>query len=303
MKKHIKALLAVGILALTVGAFVYYISGHPEVIDQIKTMPRGTLVLLMFLYAIWFLALVGITRVSLRMYNKHMGKQENLLFNAYSSLINFFGPGQSGPIFRAAYLKKRHNLGIKQFLLTTLLYYGFYAVISACFMFIGTRPWWQTLLLMTAVGAVSFVLIRWYAQKKAKVHDEPGFNPFNIGLLFGLTLLQLSTQAVIFGVELASVDAGASVGQVLAYTGVANFALFVALTPGAIGIREGFLLFSQSLHGLSSATVVAASLVDRAAYLVFLGLLFVMTLSMHAKDKLQVKKIESEMEAIKQKAA
>jgi hypothetical protein len=55
------------------------------------------------------------------------------------------------------------------------------------------------------------------------------------------------------------------------------------------------LLFSQSLHGISSAFIVAANLIDRAVYLLFLGLLFIMTLSMHAKDKLQVKKIQKEL--------
>lgn len=291
MKKHLKTVIAIGILAATVGAFTYYLSNHPEVIDQLKEVPPATLVVLIALYAVWFLAIVLVTRISLRIYDKHMGKQENLLFNAYSSLINFFGPGQSGPIFRGAYLKKRHNLGIKQYMFTTLMYYGFYAIISACFMFIGSRPWWQTILLMGAVGGASFVLIRWYAQKKAHIKDEPGLNLFNVGLLFGATMLQMIAQVAIYAVELHNVGADASFGQVLAYTGVANFALFVALTPGAIGIREGFLLFSEGLHHLNSAIIVAANLIDRAVYLLFLGLLFVMVLSLHAKEKLHINQL------------
>lgn len=171
---------------------------------------------------------------------------------------------------------------------TTLLYYGFYAVISACFMFVGTRAWWQTVLLMAAVGGASFLLIRWYARKKANIKDESGLNLFNVGLLFGATLLQLVVQVAIYAIELHNTGANPSFGQVLAYTGVANFALFVALTPGAIGIREGFLLFSESLHHISSAVIVAANLIDRAVYLVFLGLLFVLVLATHAKEKLRV---------------
>lgn len=290
MKKYLRPVLAIVILLITLGAFTYYLKHHPEVLRQLGDMHPLMVALLIFLYAIWFLAIVLVTRISLRMYSKTMSRQENLLFNAYSSLINFFGPGQSGPVFRAAYLKKRHNLGIKQFMFATLLYYGFYAIISACFMFVGTRAWWQTMLLMLAVGATSLALIRWYAAKKAKLTNEPGVNPLTIGLLFGATLLQMIAQGAIYAVELNSAGAHASFGQVLAYTGVANFALFVALTPGAIGIREGFLLFSQGLHGLSGAIIVAANLIDRAVYLLFLGLLFVLVLTTHAKDKLRITK-------------
>jgi uncharacterized membrane protein YbhN (UPF0104 family) len=290
MKKYLRPILAAVILTATIGAFAYYISNHPEVIDQLREVPPTSLVLLILLYAVWFLALVFVTRISLRIYDKSMSRQENLLFNAYSTLINFFGPGQSGPIFRGAYLKKRHNLGVKQFMFTMLLYYGFYAIISACFMFIGSRPWWQTALAMSAVAALSFVLIRWYARKKAHIKNTPGLNLVNVSLLLAATLLQMIVQVAIYAIELRDAGANASFGQVLAYTGVANFALFVALTPGAIGIREGFLLFSEGLHHLNSAIIVAANLIDRAIYLLFLGLLFIIVLTTHAKEKLRAAK-------------
>lgn len=295
MKKHLKTIVALAIVAATIAAFVYYVVKHPEVIDQVTAMPPGTLVLIVLLYGLWFLAYVWVTRGSLRIYQKVMSKQENILFNAYSSLINFFGPGQSGPIFRGAYLKKRYNLSVKSFLFTMLIYYGFYAVISAMFMFVGSRPWWQTVLMMLVVAAGSTVFIRWY-KRRSKIETGSGFNLVNLGLIFVATLVQLILQAIIFGVELHNIGAGASVGQVLAYTGVANFALFVAITPGAIGIREAFLLFSEKLHHIPEDMVIAASLVDRASYLVFLGGLFILVLSLHAKKKLRVTELREETE-------
>lgn len=292
MKKKIKVLLTFAILAATVGAFWWYIAGHPETIDRLRDMSPGLLVLLLGLYLVWFFALVLLTRFSLRVYDKTMGKQENLLFNAYSSLINFFGPGQSGPVFRGLYLKKRHGITIKQYMFTTLIYYGFYAVISAFLLFVGNRPWWQTALLVLAAAGGSFVLIRWYKQKKLgeKIH----FNVPAIGLIFGATVLQMAAQVAIYGVELHAAGANASFGQVLSYTGAANFALFVALTPGAIGIREAFLVFSNQLHHISNTVIVAANLIDRAIYLVLLGILFITTLSLHAKDKLKIRQLKAE---------
>lgn len=80
-------------------------------------------------------------------------------------------------------------------------------------------------------------------------------------------------------------------GEVLTYTGAANFALFVAITPGAIGFREAFLLFSQDLHGIARDSIVAANVLDRAAYIIFLGVIFILTLSMHTAKRLQAHKI------------
>jgi uncharacterized membrane protein YbhN (UPF0104 family) len=294
MKKHVKVMLTVLVLALTVASFSYYLHKHPEVIDQLKHMPLLTLASILALYGVWFIALVLITRSSLYLYNKRMGVQENFLFNAYSSLINFFGPGQSGPLFRGAYLKKRHNLGVKPYLFTLLVYYAFYGVISVMLMAIGTRPWWQTTVLIIGAAGGSFVVVRWWKNKnKNKMGDSQlTLSPRTLGLLFAATVLQITVQAVIFGIELHNVNAHASIGQVLSYTGVANLALFVAITPGAIGIREAFLAFSQNLHHIGGNAIVAANIVDRASYIVFLGLLFVIVISLHAKDKLNVKQLK-----------
>ncbi len=290
MKKHLKPLLAGLVVLGTVVIFISYIHGHPAVWWTLQKTSPATIALLLVLYAVWFLSQVVMTRLSLAMFGKHMGKQENLLFNAYSSLINFFGPGQSGPVFRGAYLKKRHNMGIKQYLFTMLVYYGFYSVISACFLLIGSRPWWQTVLAMLAAAGASVIVIRWYQRKK--LGSGPRLDAQVFGLIFLVTAVQLIAQAAIYAVELHSSGAHASLGQVLAYTGAANFSLFVALTPGAIGIREAFLVFSQQLHHIPNTLIIAANILDRAVYLLFLGGLFILTLSFHAKDKLRVTQLK-----------
>lgn len=297
MKKHLRSILALLIIVATLVAFVLYVKYNPQVIDQLKELPPGTILILLALYVMSFFAYVLVTRFSLRVYNKVMGRQENILFNAYSSLINFFGPGQSGPLFRAAYLKKRHGLGIKQFTFTILLYFAFYAIISAMLMFIGSRPWWQTALAMAVIAAGSFWFIRRY-KKKSRIKSGSGFNALNIGLIFGATVLQIAAFAAIYGLELQRVGANASIGEILSYTGVTNFSLFVSLTPGAIGIREAFLVFTQGLHNIDSSTIVAANVVDRAVYLLFMGLLFVAAIGLHAKDKLNLSQLKNSREQV-----
>ncbi len=293
MKKKLRTVLAIAIIVATVTAFVYYIKNHPDTLESLRRVSPLAVAALLALYAVGFLAYVIITRASLWIYGKTLSRQENILFNAYSSLINFFGPGQSGPIFRGAYLKKRHNLGIKQFTFTMLLYLGFFAVINAFLAFAGSRPWWQTALLMVFVGVAGALFVRRY-KKRSHIEMGSGFNLFNVGLIFAGTLLQVATFCVIYGIELNQAGANASIGQIMSYTGVANFSLYVALTPGAIGIREGFLVFSQNLHQIDSTTIVAANILDRGVYLVFLGLLFILVLALHARDKLQVSKLTAE---------
>ena len=79
-----------------------------------------------------------------------------------------------------------------------------------------------------------------------------------------------------------------SLGQLVSYTGAANFALFVSITPDGIGIREAFLLFAQGIHHVSTQAIVTASLIDRATYVVFLGLLFIIALGIHARDRFRL---------------
>jgi uncharacterized membrane protein YbhN (UPF0104 family) len=293
MKKHLKLALVVIILTATIGLFVRYAMTHPEVIDKVTSMSPGMLLALLFFYGVAFFALAMVMRVSLMMYGKTIGRQENLLLNAYSSLVNFFGPAQSGPAFRGLYLKKRHNFGIKKYIFTTLLYYAFYAVFSAFLLFVGSRPWWQTVLLMLAATGCSLVILKWYA-KRSSIKDQSGINPKTLGLMAFAVALQLSALVGVYYVELQSAAPGVSFGQVLTYTGAANFALFAAITPGAIGIREAFLIFSQNLHHIGNTAIVAANIIDRAAYLVVLGIMFIMVLALHAKDKLQVRQVTAQ---------
>ncbi len=302
MKRRLKLALVVLILLGTITLFIQYAATHHEVISKIRDLSPGMLAILLVFYALWFVSISVVLATSLRMYGKTITKQENMLLNAYSSLVNFFGPGQSGPAFRGLYLRKRHNFSLKYYIFTTLLYYGFYAVLSAFLLCVGSRPWWQTVLLMVTAAIASVFIIRWYARRSA-LKDQPGINAKTLSWMFGAVALQMVAQVGIYTVELHSVSPGSSFSQVLTYTGAANFALFVSLTPGAIGIREAFLVFSQNLHHISNAAIVAANIIDRATYLIVLGIMFVAVITLHAKDRLHVRSVRENSEKTNEKAA
>lgn len=216
---------------------------------------------------------------------------ENLLLNAYSTLVNFFVPGQGGLALRGVYLKKKHNLRLRNYVLSVMVYYACYALVSAFLLLVTSRPWWQTIVGVIIVGLGSLLGLRWYARRSTDKLDKLEISSLTISYMLGATIIQAIIQITIYMVELHTVNPHIKLSQAITYTGAANFALFVALTPGAIGIRESFLLFSERLHHVSTANVVAASLIDRAVFLVFLGLLFIFTLSIHAKNRLQIGQI------------
>jgi uncharacterized membrane protein YbhN (UPF0104 family) len=294
MPKKLKSILGSIIIAITIAVFAYYLYRHPETIGQLTHVSPAVIIILLITNIISFLAYVSITRTALHIYLKSMPWQENILFNAYSSLINFFGPGQSGPIFRAAYLKKRHGLGVKQFIFTTLIYLGFFAVISSLMIAASSLPWWLAIGLVVMVSAISYFVINKYRQKQ-NIHAAGGLNAVTLGRMLTANIIQITAVAVMYAIELKLVGADVTLSQVLIYTGMANLALFVALTPGAIGIREGFLVFSQNLHHIDSTAIVAANILDRAVYVIFLGLLFILVIGLHARDKLNVKQLKTDL--------
>jgi len=288
-KRVLKPVIALVIVILTVGVFGHYLAGHPALLHQVGHTPPLTVLGLLVLDCLSFSTLILLMFGTLELYGKRLGWTENLLLNAYSTLANFFGPGQSGPAMRGAYLKRRVELKIKEYAWASLIYYVCFAALSGLLVVAGLRPWWQTLIAaVIAVGAGFAALLVMRRRKAAFDAKQAERRRAYLIIVLG-TMMQVALQVAIFTTELHSVDRHAAIHQVLVYTGVANFALFAALTPGAIGIRESFLVFSKHAHHLSNNTIVSANLIDRGAYLLFLGILLILILSLHARRKLRIK--------------
>lgn len=286
LPKKFKGTLSIVILSFTVAFIAYFFITHPGTFSHLSQLRVTTIIALLLLDTLGLAILALILITSLALCSVKIPSKDSLIITGYSSIINFFGPLQSGPAFRVLYLKSRHDVPIKKFVFTTFLYYGFYAVISAAFLCIHILRWWQTLLvLMVVIGLVGLVLK--HRSNKAgtvPIHIRP------LTVLALATLAQVIAQACSYFLEVRTIDPQVHLAQVITYTGAANFSLFVALTPGAIGFRESFLIFSQHLHHISTATILAANVIDRAVYILFLLLLAIPIIWLHAADKLIRKK-------------
>jgi len=290
VSKRIKQAAAVLVLTVTIAVFVRYTAQHPEILKQLALIPLHIVALLLALYAVFQATLVWIQRETLKLCNISLGRKESTLLVMYSAIINFFGPLQSGPAFRAAYLKRKYNINLKQYTLATLMYYFFYATFSGVFLVSYFLGFWALGLIIGMFASLLLLRTTLFetVTKKYALKTTPVFN------LASATLAQVSILAVIFYVGLQAVGQSVQVISTLIYTAAANFALFISLTPGAIGFREAFLVFTGNLHHIPNQIIVSANLVDRGVYILFLGILVVITTVLHAgsylRDQKSVKK-------------
>jgi uncharacterized membrane protein YbhN (UPF0104 family) len=287
MQKRLRPLISIVLLAAALLAGAYYLADHQQLLRQLVHTPLVVSLTVFGLYIAMFGVLMLILAASLRICHLSLTGRENGLLNAHSLFVNFFVPGQGGPAYRGAYLYKRHRLKIKSYIFVTLLYYLMYAVISIFLLFVSSRPWWQTLLAALIAFGIGMATVRRYSQKKKFDMQALDLRPVNVLYLFLATALQAVVQVMIYAVELHNVDLHITLWQTITYTGAANMALFVALTPGAIGIRESFLILSERLHHISSAHIVLANLIDRSVYIIFLLCLVMLVLIRQLTSKRQ----------------
>ncbi len=292
MRPQIKRAIVIGVLLLTVVLFVAFFVQHPDYLRQLGNVSPWTIAWVLLLNVAMIGVLVLVTTVSLAMCGKKLGWKENFMLTSYSSIANFFGPLQSGPGVRAVYLKAKHQVRLRDYTLASLLALGLFACFSALFLLVGTRPWWQTVLVMIAVSGFSVFVIRLFKGRDKKPGESQFIlRPNLLAALFVLTFVQVCITVAWYFVELRAVDTHVSFAQAVSYAGAANFALFVSITPDGVGIREAFLLFSQRIHHVPTHDIVSANVIDRGVYVLFLLLLFVVVLSLHAGDKLGLTKL------------
>lgn len=281
---RVRAIIGIGIVLLTILLFINYGRTHPGTFSQIGQIGLPALALILFLYVLFVGTNAAILFVNIRMCSKRIPAGEGFLLTAYSTLVNFFGPLQSGPGFRAVYVKKKFGIGLKIFGIASLFYYGFYAIFSLSFLLIGFSQLWVALMVLLGVGSATLIFIR----KRLKSPEARSLiHPKLIAAVAGITLVQVFLISFIYFTELRSIDSAVSFKQAIIYTGAANFGMFVSLTPGAIGIRESFLLFAERLHHIPESTVLAASLLDRAIYFVFLIGIFALVSIFHVQKRLR----------------
>jgi uncharacterized membrane protein YbhN (UPF0104 family) len=289
--KKFRPAISLFILTVTILVFINFFKDHPQYIKVLEHIKLAVIFQVIGLNVLLLIDLAFIYNFSLMLCGKKIPLKEQLLLTAYSSIANFFGPLQSGPGVRTVYLKTKHQIKARDYLLATLIGYAMFACISALFLIAGSEAWWQVILVTGLVLILSFGIIRIFMRRvESQAHEDSSFK-LRLGPLIGLlvtTFIQVVLVTAYYFIELRVVDPHVALHQAITYSGAANFALFVSITPDAIGFREAFLVFTQRLHHISTAAIFSANVIDRGIYALFLLLIFAFVLFIHASDKLSI---------------
>lgn len=283
MIKKYKRSIAIVVIVTTFCLLGWYIAAHPAILNDVLRVSPTIIGMLFLLYLGIIATHFVVMYAAVQLCGKTVPVKEGVFLTIYSTMANFFGPLQTGPGVRAVYLKQKIGLRVRDYTKATLFYYFIFAAISCSLLFVNTLPV-LTLIGLLSGGALVIAAIRLF---RIAV-------PLRwVGVTVAVTAVQAILMSLIYYIELMSVDPAGqyTYWQALVYTGSANLSLFVAITPGAIGIREMFIVFAQSLHDIPLATVVAAGIVDRSMYVLLLVVLFASTSGMHLKDMFVHKKV------------
>jgi uncharacterized membrane protein YbhN (UPF0104 family) len=290
-----RSVLGLAVLLLTIFLIVHFFVNQPHYFTQLRQTKLSTILAVIALNALLLVTLVVIYDLTLQLCSQRLPWKEQTLLTAYSAVINFFGPLQSGPAVRAVYLKSKHNLRLRDYFLASLIYYAIFALINAVWLFGFSRPWWQALIVVLVVAIACVVIIRYFLSRKSTNSSQQTqfrVEPRVVTGLFVATVVQVLLLTICYFIELRAVSPAVSFHQAIIYSGAANFALFVSLTPDAIGFRESFLVLSRQLHHISTAVIINANIIDRVGYVIFLLALFVIILLTHARDQLNISPID-----------
>src|SRR5687768_14663401 len=110
LQPRVRTTAGIVILLATILLFINYGRAHPGTFDQIGTVGFGTMLLVLLLYALFLGTNAMILFINVRMCSHKISGGDGFLLTAYSTLVNFFGPLQSGPGFRAVYVKKKFGI-------------------------------------------------------------------------------------------------------------------------------------------------------------------------------------------------
>jgi uncharacterized membrane protein YbhN (UPF0104 family) len=293
MIKKYKPIISVVLVLAAVSFGVYYLVKHHSLLHHLSATPLWLSASIFCLYAVMLGVLIMIFYASIRLCNLKLPFKENAQLNAHSLFINFFIPGQGGPIYRGVYLLKKYKLKVKYYTVATLLYYVLYAVVSIFMLLVTVRPWWQSVSAAIIFGAAGLFVVNRYSKRKELDRNSLNLRGKALSYLLFATIIQSALQAFIYMLELHNVNSTIHLKQVITYTGAANLALFVGLTPGAIGVRESFLIFTRHLHHISSPNIILANVIDRSVFFIFLIVLLVITGILEFHGKLKFRNIPS----------
>lgn len=308
--KYFRLSLSIVVLAL----FGFYFFRNVDKFKPLLDLNPLLLVVISFLFCL-MVAINGVfTKLIIEPFKKIIPLYESVYLAIISSVGNFFAPAGAGYGFRAVYLKKKYNLSYADYTATLSGYYILIIMVNSlagllALILLGSKNNHNyKLVFLALLGAFLFSLF--FSIFKIKKEKLPKvkkslykkllelFSRISEGwsditsdrmLMLKLVLLTLVTLAMsmtMTGLIIASLHLSTSFAAIMLYSVLGSLSLFINITPGNIGIKEGILLFSAGVMGFSIDQIILIAIVERG--IIFITLLYLWLFSERMKSKLSL---------------
>jgi uncharacterized membrane protein YbhN (UPF0104 family) len=300
--------------ALVLILFVVYAANNRDSFAGLLTVSWTTLLFVAVGRLLVFFSNGMFVKWTAEAFTRRLSMGEGVYVGILSAIGNFFGPLLGGAGIRAVYLKRVHNLPYAKFTSTLMIYYVILFAINFALAIAGLIVLdldGDSHFLIALFGGglvflVGSVFIR--LPKRARVDNprwskpvrrilryltdiEDGWRrmtamPVLLVKLVGLAALSVAAQFLIAFVSFDSIGADVSWASLAVYVSIVMISLLVAVTPGAIGIREAMLLLVSETLGVSDGEIIQVAVIDRGVTFAVLFALFLATRSTRLRLRL-----------------
>ncbi len=297
MKKYLSLIITTTVLIL----FGFYIYKNPEIINTVLSVSPLFIILIMLLFLGLFFIEGIFIKATLKVFEKDIDLREAYYLSSISRIGNFLLPLRAGAVFRATYLKNKHNFDYTKFLSTLYTYYILLFLLNSVIALLAILIKYlesgesYTLVTLFFIGIFLSMLFLILARKPIEIGsftlpkivvkvqnllsqfitswDKIVRSKELFKTLFYLTMGNIFISAVIHYLEFISLGIETTVTDIVLYTCLSGVSLLISITPGSIGLREGvFVLTSESI-GINQQQIMELALLDRGIMFVLLLLI------------------------------
>ncbi len=228
----------------------------------------------------------------LKVFDINLDLKEGLYLSSVTFLGNLFLPGRSGGAIRLIYLNKIYKLK-KEALISQFSYFFVISIfVNTFFLIICILALWEDESLKSLLFAISVIILFLIAAfllfKGLKINSNKKNNKFfqiinktksdwqriiseskiQKKLLF-LTLFNFSIFYIETVVVLSNLFGEKNIFYLLFFNSSSLVGSLIGLTPGSLGLKEAFIIFSSDFINFGIDKILSFSVVDRGASLLF----------------------------------
>ncbi len=270
--------------------FAVYVYRNRNTLEPLQYLKFKDMLMLLFITILSFVPMAFQFKLFLEAFGLKLKTRQWFGLTLLNSFYNLFLPASTGIMVRAFYLKDKHSLSYTRYacLMAGSLLYVFLVSAATSLMlllyqYLVKRMYYPKLMILSVLALILSVAFLWFFSfsnvsintesarykilGKLRLLYEGMFQFREHKNLIKWVLLTQFVYTILTGVKLylafSFLDAKIDVATVVAAQALSVFTLFIQLTPGNIGIREGIIGGLNSLTGVPMATSILAAGIDR----------------------------------------